>query len=189
MRQQFRDCGRLRSNVRAKAPPLQAAPPRVHFRSPRNPGIRPIPDVRRFRSPSPCAPPPPDSHSPPLSSSRSPRASRRRRPKKRAKRGRVPRKCPFLDSLDHRTVGDGYRMAPATATLVAHPSEQPVLHLLVGQVVHPLQQKNPHHRSVRQRRTGCSCSRCTVLSNPGVTKNWKAQFGGAPRLFRSAPTS
>ena len=45
------------------------------------------------------------------------------------------------------------RVRQSAEALVAHPVEQLVLHLLVGQVVQTLEHQDPHHRLGRVRRT------------------------------------
>jgi len=59
---------------------------------------------------------------------------------------------PILEGPHRRAVRDiGVRLA--AEALVAHPVEQLVLHLFVGQVVQALQHQDPHHRLGRVRRT------------------------------------
>src|SRR5690606_1528027 len=60
---------------------------------------------------------------------------------------------PVLEGPYRGAVRDVGRVRQSAEALVAHPVEQLVLHLLVGQVVQTLQHQDPHHRLGRVRRT------------------------------------
>lgn len=59
---------------------------------------------------------------------------------------------PVLEGPNRGAVGDINGVAQTAETLVTHTVEQLILHLLVGQVVKPLEHQNPHHRFGRKRR-------------------------------------
>ncbi len=58
---------------------------------------------------------------------------------------------PVLEGPDRGAVGDINGVAQTAETLVTHTIEQLIFHLLVGQVVQPLEHQNPHHRFSRER--------------------------------------